>query len=360
MSVNESFDSNLNLPNTFLQVELDEDEKLLASEAGKKLSPSERRRLRNKVSARHFRMRRRIYTQTLEEKIADRDQEILELKQEIARLRLENSQLRNSSLVAPADPAVPFALSSETGSQAKATHSPQIVNDLAPLLSHTLSGHSSSESHRLGGQELARTVSSEIPGPWEQDLSNENTAPVTLFSNGSDALYDYSPELLVPELDNTLSDSSSPASDRSSLANMDFRIENLVPSSMTPVVLARAYATSYSDSFSLQQSNGAAPGSLECVNGVSQRDNFGQLSFGDWPLAEADVFETLVDHDLPLGLDEKPEQQEGTVVIEVRVEPKPSDNEQTKGPKDAEGVWDEALKAAEEIYKRLGVKLLKH
>jgi hypothetical protein len=39
--------------------EMDEDEKLLASEEGKKLSSKERRQLRNKVSARAFRSRRK-------------------------------------------------------------------------------------------------------------------------------------------------------------------------------------------------------------------------------------------------------------------------------------------------------------
>lgn len=39
--------------------DMDEDERLLNSEEGKKLSPKERRQLRNKVSARHFRKRRK-------------------------------------------------------------------------------------------------------------------------------------------------------------------------------------------------------------------------------------------------------------------------------------------------------------
>lgn len=38
---------------------MDEDEKLLNSEEGKKLPSKERRQLRNKVSARHFRSRRK-------------------------------------------------------------------------------------------------------------------------------------------------------------------------------------------------------------------------------------------------------------------------------------------------------------
>ncbi len=39
--------------------DMDEDERLLASDAGKKLTSKERRQLRNKVSARAFRSRRK-------------------------------------------------------------------------------------------------------------------------------------------------------------------------------------------------------------------------------------------------------------------------------------------------------------
>jgi hypothetical protein len=47
--------------------DMDEDERLLASEEGKKLSSKERRQLRNKVSARAFRSRRKgkIITQMI-------------------------------------------------------------------------------------------------------------------------------------------------------------------------------------------------------------------------------------------------------------------------------------------------------
>lgn len=50
--------------------EMDEDERLLASEEGKKLSSKERRQLRNKVSARAFRSRRKEYISQLESEIA--------------------------------------------------------------------------------------------------------------------------------------------------------------------------------------------------------------------------------------------------------------------------------------------------
>lgn len=66
--------------------EMDEDEKLLASEAGKKLTPQQRRQLRNKVSARNFRARRKDYIGQLEADISRRSKEN-------DNLRLQNSQL---------------------------------------------------------------------------------------------------------------------------------------------------------------------------------------------------------------------------------------------------------------------------
>ncbi|EPQ64063.1 Bgt-2981 [Blumeria graminis f. sp. tritici] len=55
---------------SFRTENIDEDEKLLASEEGKKLSSKERRQLRNKVSARAFRSRRKEYINQLEDEIA--------------------------------------------------------------------------------------------------------------------------------------------------------------------------------------------------------------------------------------------------------------------------------------------------
>ncbi|KAI9846639.1 MAG: hypothetical protein M1838_001216 [Thelocarpon superellum] len=73
--------------------DMDEDERLLASEQGKKLSSKERRQLRNKVSARAFRSRRKEYIGQLEGEIAARTNEASDLKAENAALREENTRL---------------------------------------------------------------------------------------------------------------------------------------------------------------------------------------------------------------------------------------------------------------------------
>ncbi|OJD25288.1 hypothetical protein ACJ73_03344 [Blastomyces percursus] len=73
--------------------EMDEDERLLASEEGKKLSSKERRQLRNKVSARAFRSRRKEYIGQLEGEVASKTNEANDLRLQNRALAAENARL---------------------------------------------------------------------------------------------------------------------------------------------------------------------------------------------------------------------------------------------------------------------------
>lgn len=73
--------------------DMDEDERLLASEEGKKLSSKERRQLRNKVSARAFRSRRKEYITQLESEIAGKVTENGDLRAQNRALIDENKRL---------------------------------------------------------------------------------------------------------------------------------------------------------------------------------------------------------------------------------------------------------------------------
>jgi len=73
--------------------EMDEDEKFLASEEGKKLSSQERRQLRNKVSARAFRGRRKEYIGWLEGQLTDRVNDTGLLRAQNQALIEENARL---------------------------------------------------------------------------------------------------------------------------------------------------------------------------------------------------------------------------------------------------------------------------
>ncbi|RCI15743.1 hypothetical protein L249_3233 [Ophiocordyceps polyrhachis-furcata BCC 54312] len=73
--------------------DMDEDERLLASEEGKKLSSKERRQLRNKVSARAFRSRRKEYISQLEAEIATKVNDNNHLRAQNRMLFEENKRL---------------------------------------------------------------------------------------------------------------------------------------------------------------------------------------------------------------------------------------------------------------------------
>ncbi|KAI5296042.1 hypothetical protein KEM52_005941 [Ascosphaera acerosa] len=73
--------------------EMDEDERLLASEEGKKLSSRERRQLRNKVSARAFRSRRKEYIGQLEGEVTAKTNEANDLRMQNSALAEENARL---------------------------------------------------------------------------------------------------------------------------------------------------------------------------------------------------------------------------------------------------------------------------
>lgn len=85
--------------------DMDEDERLLASEEGKKLSSKERRQLRNKVSARAFRSRRKEYINHLEQELHVRAAEVGELRKNNCALVEENKRLTDLTRMLLGSPA---------------------------------------------------------------------------------------------------------------------------------------------------------------------------------------------------------------------------------------------------------------
>ncbi|CAG7935648.1 unnamed protein product [Penicillium salamii] len=77
------------------EADMDEDERLLAGEEGKKLSSKERRQLRNKVSARAFRSRRKEYIGQLESEVAARTNEARQVRLQNRALYAENARLND-------------------------------------------------------------------------------------------------------------------------------------------------------------------------------------------------------------------------------------------------------------------------
>jgi 16S rRNA A1518/A1519 N6-dimethyltransferase RsmA/KsgA/DIM1 with predicted DNA glycosylase/AP lyase activity len=64
------------------------------AEEYKKMSSKEKRQLRNKLSARAFRNRRKTYINELEDHIKDRDRLIDAIRNELKNFRSENDELR--------------------------------------------------------------------------------------------------------------------------------------------------------------------------------------------------------------------------------------------------------------------------
>ncbi|KPM43343.1 hypothetical protein AK830_g3219 [Neonectria ditissima] len=106
--------------------EMDEDERLLASEEGKKLSSKERRQLRNKVSARAFRSRRKEYITQLEAEIANKVNENGDLRTQNRALMEENKRLSDLTRMLLSSPSFSNFLDNLSSNPAAMNQAPQV------------------------------------------------------------------------------------------------------------------------------------------------------------------------------------------------------------------------------------------
>ncbi|KAL9550609.1 hypothetical protein MBANPS3_004651 [Mucor bainieri] len=97
----------------------------------KHMTSKEKRQLRNKISARNFRVRRKEYITQLEEKVSEHEKTIGDLKKENGKLRLANQELTEQLLVQPITPPsssgdeLLSSLSTSSGSEGR--HSPDAM-----------------------------------------------------------------------------------------------------------------------------------------------------------------------------------------------------------------------------------------
>lgn len=130
--------------------DMDDDERLLASEEGKKLTSKERRQLRNKVSARAFRSRRKEYITQLEAEIAGKVTENGELRTQNRALAEENKRLSDLTRMLLGSPSFSDfldRLSSNPGlvPQVPTQAAPQVQERQAPKDANSYSGQ-----HQIG------------------------------------------------------------------------------------------------------------------------------------------------------------------------------------------------------------------
>ncbi|KAF4988898.1 hypothetical protein FGRMN_9479 [Fusarium graminum] len=112
--------------------EMDEDERLLASEEGKKLSSKERRQLRNKVSARAFRSRRKEYITQLEAEIANKVSENGDLRTQNRALLDENKRLTDLTRMLLSSPSFSNFLDDMSSNPAAVQQTPQLKVEPQP------------------------------------------------------------------------------------------------------------------------------------------------------------------------------------------------------------------------------------
>lgn len=160
--------------------DMDEDERLLASEEGKKLSSKERRQLRNKVSARAFRSRRKgmtiddqrylnsadvhiEYIGQLEGEIAAKTSEADDLRSKNEELVAENTRLTDLTRMLLSSPAFSTFLNGLSGNGAPAS-----MLDVSRLQSQTPASRPQSDTPR-------KDVNPNQTTPRSQTLQNSTT-----------------------------------------------------------------------------------------------------------------------------------------------------------------------------------------
>ncbi|EQK99667.1 ribonuclease Z [Ophiocordyceps sinensis CO18] len=168
--------------------DMDEDERLLASEEGKKLSSKERRQLRNKVSARAFRSRRKEYITQLESEIATKVNENGDLRARQRALEEENRQLSELTRMLLGSPSFSTLLENLSTNPAAPTQAPQVK--IEPQLQAQEMGHMRKDVNPHSGQHLQQQQIGMAIVP-------EQSMDFSMLSLDSGAAYNFQPQVFV-------------------------------------------------------------------------------------------------------------------------------------------------------------------
>ncbi|KAL5615315.1 hypothetical protein BROUX41_005362 [Berkeleyomyces rouxiae] len=179
--------SSLNLPKMKKEEEdMDEDERLLASEEGKKLSSKERRQLRNKVSARAFRSRRKEYISHLEAEISSKVSENGDLRAENRSLMEENKRLSDLTRMLLSSPSFSNFLDNLS------------ANAMASEVQSQMAGQEMKQEH-VAQQQPPKDVSQYAPSVHSQQLTMipEQNVDFTMnpYEGSEPSLYNAQPQV---------------------------------------------------------------------------------------------------------------------------------------------------------------------
>ncbi|UZJ51175.1 hypothetical protein CBS101457_000495 [Exobasidium rhododendri] len=171
-------------------------------EAYRKLSSKEKRQLRNKISARNFRTRRKEHIAHLEQQVADRDTIIEGLRQQLAQVNVHNNHLNEeirilkTKSISNADVSrIIEAL--QKGAASSSTSAPTTNNEMGPPPSHLLrssSNTSLSETFHNSGRPLTPSMipsspRSNSPHPLIARPNMRKDLPSSSSSNSSKSFW---------------------------------------------------------------------------------------------------------------------------------------------------------------------------
>lgn len=181
--------------------DMDEDERLLASEEGKKLSSKERRQLRNKVSARAFRSRRKEYIGQLEGEVAMKVNECNDLRTQNRALMEENARSRAFiERLLRHQAFTPFLeeLSRDEGLEAKPAMS--LSGSTTPTPAPVRKDANTYQNQQFGGMSQPQVGMTLVPEtPLDMSLLNLNSNNWSM-NNGSSFTYQQPQVFAVMEL----------------------------------------------------------------------------------------------------------------------------------------------------------------
>ncbi|GAB5591211.1 hypothetical protein Unana1_06111 [Umbelopsis nana] len=179
------------------KMDYDSDEEIHTPEDIKKMTPKERRQLRNKISARNFRVRRKEYISTLEaqvqehksyadqlfEKLSKVENENIVLKAEVDTLRRQNQLLATQHMASPPSPPTSSDLvrTASSSSNASSSSSSRISSPRINLNKDiSITGSKAIDTYR---QDTRILVSNAVIPTWnvEQILKLEAKPKNTMF-----------------------------------------------------------------------------------------------------------------------------------------------------------------------------------
>jgi hypothetical protein len=172
--------------------EMDEDERLLASSEAKKLTARQRRQIRNRVSARQFRLRRKEYISQLEMLVVNMTTKINGLEKALAESRTENKLLNETK-----PNLVQQQPDQKELQKQQMPHQPMFVlpeysqkdtNAAMGGFSDLFTQDSLSDNLAMYSQQelnLAVSPSSSINSPWSTSMSDISSTSATISLNTS-------------------------------------------------------------------------------------------------------------------------------------------------------------------------------